>query len=417
MATVRKKKGSKFYHVDIWIDGRQFSRSTKKTSEREAQRVVAAIEEELKSELAAQSKSDKQAEDGIAFELDAVAERYMLDIGDHHAGKNNTERLLELIVNYFGAGKLITDITHGVVQEMVRWRRTHTVGKGKNKRPIGAYTVNDTTEQLKKLFTYMRPILKKANPDAEPFPHEPEWKTLWIAEPKRKARELVGDEEQRLVTSVFKVRPDLWPLMQFSRACGKRKTNCYTLEWTQVNWPAGEIKMIGKGVAGGKPITVKITPAIRAIIWPLRGQHPARVFTMSAQRTVDKVIKGKRHVFVKGQHYPWERDGLRAAWDNVRADAGLTGDNRFRWHDLRSDFGSKLLRSVKSAQGMKMVQRALDHEDIKTTLDFYAHVMEEEHFSAVERLAQERAVREMQWSVQEPRQSATAADHKDGTTD
>jgi hypothetical protein len=36
----------------------------------------------------------------------------------------------------------------------------------------------------------------------------------------------------------------------------------------------------------------------------------------------------------------------------------------FPWHDLRVDFGSKLLRSIKSAQGMKMVQHALDHEDI-----------------------------------------------------
>jgi hypothetical protein len=84
---------------------------------------------------------------------------------------------------------------------------------------------------LKKLFTYMRPILKKAiaetgEPGREPFPHEPEWKMLWLPEAKRKPRELVGDEAKRLITSVLRVRPDLWPLMQFARACGKRKTNC-----------------------------------------------------------------------------------------------------------------------------------------------------------------------------------------------
>lgn len=40
-----------------------------------------------------------------------------------------------------------------------------------------------------------------------------------------------------------------------------------------MNWAAGEIKMVGKGVADGKEITVRITPSIRAIIWPLRGDH------------------------------------------------------------------------------------------------------------------------------------------------
>jgi integrase len=72
--------------------------------------------------------------------------------------------------------------------------------------------------------------------------------------------------------------------------------------------------------------------------------------------------------FIKGERYPWTRDGLRRAWDTVRREASLTDSSRFRRHDLRSDVASKLLRSVPSAQGMKMVQEALDHEDIKTSL-------------------------------------------------
>jgi hypothetical protein len=49
--------------------------------------------------------------------------------------------------------------------------------------------------------------------------------------------------------------------------------------------------MLGKGRAGGKEIAVAITPSVRAILWPLRGQHPTRVFTFEAQRTADKVIR------------------------------------------------------------------------------------------------------------------------------
>jgi integrase len=38
---------------------------------------------------------------------------------------------------------------------------------------------------------------------------------------------------------------------------------------------------------------------------------------------------------------------------------------------------------------MKIVQEALDHEDIKTTPEAYAHILEREHTDAIERLAQE----------------------------
>jgi integrase len=395
MPAVYKKKGSKFYYVNIWIDGREFPRSTKRTTEREAKAAIPEIERRLRAELRARGEAS------VSLTLDAIAGRYMLDVGDHHAGAEQTRIQVAWLIQFFGPTKPITEITHEDAQSLIRWRRTHTVGK-KNPRPISAYAVNDTTEQLKKLFTYLRPALAAANADRMPFPLEPEWKKLWLEEPKRKPRELVGTEEQRLVAAIFKVRPDLWPIIEFARTVGKRKTNSYTLEWDQVDWDAGTIKMMGKGRAGGKPITVKITPSVCTILQPLQGQHPTRVFTMVAQRTVDKVIKGKHHDFIKGERYPWTRDGLRRAWDTVRREASLTDSSRFRWHDLRSDFASKLLRSVPSAQGMKMVQEALDHEDIKTTLEAYAHILEREHTDAIERLAQERRAREMQYAVQEP---------------
>jgi site-specific recombinase XerD len=142
-----------------------------------------------------------------------------------------------------------------------------------------------------------------------------------------------------------------------------------------------------------------------------------RVLTVVAQRTQDRTIRGKKYDFVEGEHYPSERFGLRNAWDQVRAEAGLTGASNFKWHNLRSDFACKLLRSVSSGQGMKMVQQALDHEKIGTTLDIYAGVTDQEYHDAVETLAKERAAREMQWSAQEPLRKTTAADSMDGTND
>ena len=40
-------------------------------------------------------------------------------------------------------------------------------------------------------------------------------------------------------------------------------------------------------------------------------QHERFVFTFVAERTIDKVIHGKRYRFVKGERYPMTRDGIR----------------------------------------------------------------------------------------------------------
>jgi hypothetical protein len=59
----------------------------------------------------------------------------------------------------------------------------------------------------------------------------------------------------------------------------------------------------------------------------------------------------------------------------------------FRFHDSRHDLGTKPLRLTGN---LKLVQRALNHSDIKTTMR-YAHVLDEEVGDAVEKLAKSRS--------------------------
>ena len=54
--------------------------------------------------------------------------------------------------------------------------------------------------------------------------------------------------------------------------------------------------------------------------------------------------------------------------------------NGFRFHDLRHDLGSKVLRETGN---LKMAQKVLNHRNIKTTVK-YAHVLDEEVAAAVD---------------------------------
>ena len=182
----------------------------------------------------------------------------------------------------------------------------------------------------------------------------------------------------------MEIRPDAEPLILFKRITGKRKTECFTLEWSHVKWDRGIIQRRGKGDAW---VTIKITPAIRALLWPLRGHHPRYVFTFIAQRNMTVTRKdGTKVRLIAGLRYPFSKDGLRRIWNNFRKEADLpvTGDDRFRMHDLRHDFAINFLRDNQSAHGMKMLQRALDHASFETTANVYGDVHAEEVADAVE---------------------------------
>jgi hypothetical protein len=132
---------------------------------------------------------------------------------------------------------------------------------------ISARTVNDTTEQLKKLFT-------RAKLWGVRFDHEPRWKEHWLKEPKERVRELHQDEVDRLNA---KMRGDYAPFFAFVAASGMRwNVEARDLRWSEVYWSESQIRRKGKN---GVDVVVPIASAIREILEPLRGQHPEFVFT------------------------------------------------------------------------------------------------------------------------------------------
>jgi integrase len=376
------QKGSSIYSFDFVIKGHRFSGSTGCTTKREAERFEELEREKARERIKVEQKA------AVSLEIDHVAARYWDAVGQHHAGADTTERDLARLVKYFGKERLLTDIADADVIKLVAWRRGHrrTVHRkgglqpsGKPDPLIAPATVNrSTTEVLKKLFTF-------AKREGVRFEREPVWKTHRLREPEERVRELRRDEAAALGSYR---REDYAPLLDFVAITGVRQKEAL-LRWPEVDFVNRRITKTGKG---GSKISVQITLAVHNILWPLQGHHPEFVFTYVAQRT------SKRAGVVKGQRYPMTLSGLKTYWKRLRVEAGVEG---FRFHDHRHDVATKLLRKTGN---LKLVQRALNHRNIKTTLK-YAHVLDDEVAAAMESVAQERGSASQKASQKEERKA------------
>jgi integrase len=347
-----RKPRSPYWHFDFQWRGCRFHGSTKCTTRREAEKVEAAERERAKQHVA------QLAATRTSLRLDDIAGRYWQEHGQHQAGAGDTEYRLELLIEFFGKDKLLTEITGDDVAKLVAWRRGQRV-IFHNGRSLSPHTVNHTTEQLRKLFT-------RAKLWGVRFEHEPRWRDYMLKVPDERVREVNEREAALLATG-----DDYEPFIAFARASGLRLDECL-LKWSEVDWSTGQIVKRGKG---DRTVTVPITSEIREILWPLRGHHPEFVFTYVPQRTLPTVGNADRR--------PLTYAGVQDYWRSLRKRTGIVG---LRFHDLRHDFGTKLLRETGN---LKLVQKAMNHRDIKTTLR-YAHVLDHEVRDGMERAAKSR---------------------------
>lgn len=361
--SVYKSKKSPYYRYDFEVAGHRFHGSTKCRTQREAEKY-----ENLERERArAQIKAQKVA--AVSLDIDAVADRYWLAHGQHAADPDAVKTNLLRLIGYFEPGTSLTDIDDAEVSKLVAWRRGHRVKRRGKELPdaplIAPATVNrSTTKVLARLFGF-------AKDERAIFDREPKWENHWLDEPEERVRELHDHEAEKIDEAT---REDYAPYLAFVRMSGMRQFEGLDLRWTEVNFGAKQIVRLGKG---GRRITFPITDSIRKTLFPLQGQHPEFVFTYVA------VYGNRRLGRVRGERYPLTRSGVKAAWRRMRLKAGLTN---FRFHDFRHDLGTKLLRETGN---VKLVQRALNHRDIKSTLR-YAHVLDEDVAEGVEAVAKSR---------------------------
>jgi integrase len=365
--SVYRDKRSPYYQFDFQHEGHRFHGSTKCTTRRDAERFEAAEIEKAKALV----KATRRAK--VSLAIDDVADRLWNDSAQYDAEPKATDTNLARLIEYFGQSKPLTDIDHNAAKDMVAWRRGQRVSRrGKRTKEqeqalplVSNATVNrSATKVLQRIFTF-------AKAEKAVFENEPDWETLLLPEPEERVRELQDNEANALDDAM---RADYEPFFEFVGTSGLRQKECVTLKWPEVNFGTRQIVRLGKG---GRRAVFPITDAIWDILFPLQGQHPEFVFTYVA------VYGNKRLGRIRGQRYRLTLSGAKSAWQRMRAKSGVKD---FRFHDFRHDFGTKLLRD---SGNLKLVQKALNHRDIKSTLR-YAHVLDEDVAVAVERLAESR---------------------------
>jgi integrase len=367
MSVFKTKKSAPYFWFDFVIKRNRFYGSTGCTSRKEAEKYEALERERAKAQVKAARLS------ATSLLIDDVAGRFWEAKGQHDADADATWKNIERLVDYFGKATALTDIDDGAMTKLVAWRRGHRVSRrGKRTKEeqdalplISNATVNrSTTKVLQRLFAF-------AKSEGAQFEREPDWGKHVLKEPPERVRELQDGEADAFDEAM---RADYEPFFAFVRTSGLRLKECVTLRWPEVNFGTRQIVRIGKG---GRRVVFPITDTIREILFPLQGQHPEFVFTYVA------IYGNKRMDRVRGQRYPLTYNGAKAAWQAMRARASVKD---FRFHDFRHDFGTKLLRD---SGNLKLVQKAMNHRDIKSTLR-YAHVLDEDVAAAVERVAKSR---------------------------
>lgn len=353
---IRKDSKDGTYSYEFQLQGRRFSGNTDRTAEREAKQVERTKRKEAEQQLRAEKEFSSEE---MTFEV--AASRYWLEVGQYHQNAETTTWSMEWLQRAIGKKALLRDITDSKVAELVAKRRNETIPNRKNPVKIGPSTVNRTmTQPLREILIRAAKVWKAKVADID-------WSEHLLNEPKERVREASPAEETAILNELERGYD---VAVKFAFLSGCRRMEIIGLTWSRVDFFSKSFTVIGKG---NKARIIPMSKAIFALLWGERDRHPEAVFTYEAKRT------SKRYKLVRGQRYPLTESGLKTAMRRAVPDAGV---NNFRFHDTRHTAATRILRT----SNLRVAQKLLGHEDIKTTTK-YAHAMVEDIRNALDAMS------------------------------
>lgn len=319
---VRKRQGSPFFWYSFNVGGRRFRGSTGKTTRSEAKDVE-------RDEIALQSAKLRPVGE---WPLLMVLNAYWHERAKFKADAATIETTLAKLQKELGRDTKASDLTAGALMDYRAKRR--------GEDDVEAYTVNRDFSYLMSAYNHCSRHHRQPRPNID-------WKDLKAKEPDWRQRFLSRSEYDALMEVAH---PSIRPIILCAVSTGLRKSNIISLDWRQVKLEDRLIQVIKKG---GKRLTVKIAPVLRAAL----------------SRTAPKDRRGK--VF--------NITNFRKRWEAAVGGAELED---FRFHDLRHTFASW---ARQEGADLADICEALGHSSPAMSMR-YAHVKADEHVTAFDRV-------------------------------
>lgn len=248
------------------------------------------------------------------------------------------------LLAYFGKNKLLHEITQNELEKYVAWARTDTYQRkeGGKRYVIKSSTINRRLAAFQGMHT-------KAKKSWGVLVAEVDFTPLKLKE----NQQIHGTLKKSDVQTLWDAAPEhLRHFLIVSLSTGWRMSNVLSLKASQIDFEADTLRTIGKG---GKIITSPLTSSLKAYL---------------IEHGLDK---GGYVCGVKGKRV----ESIKTAWNSLFK---RTGMKRIRIHDLRHTYGTWLYEATGD---QRLVQEALHHSDIKTSLR-YTHTKQEQQRQKIE---------------------------------
>lgn len=183
---------------------------------------------------------------------------------------------------------------------------------------------------------------------------------------KRKIPEFLTIEEQEQLINIFNTRYfnsyRNKVIIQLFLATGLRLAELINLQWTHINLMTGQLKVVqGKG---SKDRIIWVSDSILNVLQVWR------------EKQTDK-IGVCEYIFTTNTKKQLNDRDVRRMVSDYAVKAGIT--KKISPHTLRHSYATDLLRATKN---IRLVQKALGHSDLSTTM-IYTHIVDDEFEDAL----------------------------------
>lgn len=186
----------------------------------------------------------------------------------------------------------------------------------------------------------------------------------------KRERYLTADEAARLgeVLNAWEKRGPVWvAVIRVALFSGMRKGEALALRWDDIDVEHGVIRLkVHKTARQTGTKSVPLTEPLREVLArAAEWRRPGNPYVFPEQSAKNVALqKGGRlpqAVNAKGHASP---GGMKRPWTLMREEAGLLGDDRFRFHDTRHHWGGV---AASDGIGLQVIGRNLGHSSSATT--------------------------------------------------